>query len=129
MSVKFWAAALASAALDLKVKRVMGEELPENVIYNRGFAANRLEKKPVTVACTSVFLSVLLPWLFFAEKKAKPGIAEGLIMGGALSNSLERVFKGRVTDYIPLGKYVYNLADMAIYAGILGRITGSVFHK
>ncbi len=49
--------------------------------------------------------------------KASPfGFA--LIVGGALSNILERVFFGAATDFINLGISTVNLADVAIGIGI-----------
>ena len=56
----------------------------------------------------------------------------GLILGGGLSNLLERARQGKVYDYLqfpraprPLNRYVYNLADLAILLGgiciLLGR--------
>ena len=53
--------------------------------------------------------------------------AVGLLLGGGLSNLWERVVLGGVLDYLrfPKGpwrvkKYVYNLADFAVFAGALG---------
>ena len=58
--------------------------------------------------------------------------AAGLVLGGGLSNLWERLRYGRVYDYLrfpkapgPLGRYVYNLADLALFLGaaelLLGR--------
>ena len=60
---------------------------------------------------------------FWARRKRAP-IGTGLILGGGLSNLLERARHGRVYDYVqfprapgPLKRYVFNLADFAILAG------------
>ena len=49
----------------------------------------------------------------------------------ALSNLWERLRRGRVYDYLrfpkapgPLGRYVYNLADLAIFLGAAGLLLG-----
>lgn len=50
----------------------------------------------------------------------------GLILGGGLSNLAERLARGRVYDYLQfpkapgkLKRYVYNLADFAVFFGLL----------
>jgi signal peptidase II len=45
----------------------------------------------------------------------------GLLLGGALSNILDRVRDGSVTDFIklPLGWPPFNLADAAITVGVV----------
>ena len=114
------AAALLTAAADLKVKDVMREISPERVIYNKGFAANRLDRYPHIIAPVSAALTAVLATSLFTGK-AHPleELADGLLLGGALSNTGERIVRGKVTDYIPLGRYVYNIGDFAIYAGSL----------
>ena len=54
-------------------------------------------------------------------------VAAGLILGGGASNLRERLVRGRVCDYLrfpgapgPVGRYVYNLADLAVFAGAAG---------
>ena len=53
--------------------------------------------------------------------------AAGLVLGGGLSNLWERTRQGSVLDYLqfpdapgPIKRYVYNLADLALFAGTLG---------
>lgn len=41
----------------------------------------------------------------------------GLILGGTVGNLFDRIFSGRITDYLSLF-YVFNAADFAIIAGI-----------
>ena len=117
------AAAVFTAAADLKIKDVMREISPEQVIYNKGFAANRLDNHPRAVALVSAALTAVLAASLFG-KKIHPceELADGLLLGGALSNTGERIVRGKVTDYIPLGRYVYNIGDLAIYAGSLIKI-------
>ena len=44
----------------------------------------------------------------------------GLIIGGAVSNIVDRVFSGGVTDFIDIGlNGSFNIADVAIWLGIL----------
>ena len=68
----------------------------------------------------------LLAALF--HHRASPAGA-GLVLGGGLSNLLERLRGGRVYDYVrlpkapwKLKKYVYNLADFALFFGLLAMV-------
>ncbi len=53
-------------------------------------------------------------------------VGAGLLLGGGISNLWERATEGRVYDYLqvpkapgPLGRVVWNLADLAILSGAL----------
>ena len=55
----------------------------------------------------------------------------GLIIGGALSNAIDRVSLGGVADFFSLHAfgfywYVFNIADTAIVAGVMGLLYDSV---
>lgn len=44
----------------------------------------------------------------------------GLIIGGAVGNLVDRLFRGRVVDFIDFSWWpVFNLADIAIVAGVI----------
>jgi signal peptidase II len=44
----------------------------------------------------------------------------GMILGGAISNGVDRLFQGYVVDFIDLHRWpVFNVADMSIVIGIL----------
>jgi len=58
----------------------------------------------------------------FARNPTRPGmwIAAGLLAGGAIGNLADRVRAGEVTDYVDVLSWPpFNLADMAITAGVL----------
>jgi signal peptidase II len=61
-------------------------------------------------------------------------LAVGLIMSGAIGNAIDRTIFGGVADFIHLylpdhshDWYVFNLADAAIVAGVIGLLYDSVF--
>ena len=61
--------------------------------------------------------------LLWARRRRCP-LGTGLILGGGLSNLRERLTEGRVRDYLqfpraprPLDRYVFNLADLCVFAG------------
>lgn len=87
-------------------------------LWNKG-AAFGLGVGLRTVLAASI---ATLGGLWFYRKRAPVGV--GLILGGGISNLLERLRRGRVYDYIqfpkapgPLKRYVFNLADFAIILG------------
>ncbi len=60
----------------------------------------------------------------------------GLIIGGAVGNAIDRIVYGAVADFFSLHAfgyqwYVFNIADMAIVAGVAGLLYDSLFrgHK
>lgn len=59
------------------------------------------------------------------------GTALGLIAGGALGNAIDRATYGAVFDFVHLHAgawswYVFNIADAAIVAGVVGLVLDSV---
>ena len=90
-------------------------------LWNEG-AAFGLPIKPSAVIAASISLMALL----WARRKEHP-VSTGLVLGGGLSNLLERLLHGRVYDYLQfpkapgkLKRYVYNLADFFILLGGIG---------
>jgi signal peptidase II len=65
-----------------------------------------------------------------------PAVAIGLVIGGALGNAIDRILYGAVADFFSLHAfgyqwYVFNIADAAIVAGVVGLLYESLFggHK
>jgi signal peptidase II len=63
-------------------------------------------------------------------------VCVGLIIGGAVGNAIDRILYGAVADFFSLHAfgfewYVFNVADTAIVAGVIGLLYESVFggHK
>ena len=64
------------------------------------------------------------------------GASIGLIIGGAIGNAIDRIAYGAVADFFSLHAfgyqwYVFNVADVAIVAGVVGLLYDSLFrgHK
>lgn len=79
---------------------------------------------------------LLLGWLFRAGSKLT-ALGLGLIVGGALGNAIDRVAHGAVADFVlfyvatatyRFNWYVFNLADVAIVAGVAGVLYDSVMN-
>ncbi|MBX3514602.1 MAG: signal peptidase II [Xanthobacteraceae bacterium] len=75
----------------------------------------------------SVKIAASLLFLVWLRRAATPltAAALGLLIGGALGNALDRAIQGAVIDFVSLHAYgfrwyVFNLADAAIVAGVVG---------
>jgi len=62
--------------------------------------------------------------------------AMGLVIGGAVGNAIDRILYGAVADFFSFHAYgyqwyIFNIADVAIVAGVIGLLYESVFggHK
>lgn len=76
----------------------------------------------------------LSTWLARGVESKLLAISVGLIMGGALGNALDRVIIGGVADFFSLHAfgfywYVFNIADVAIVAGVLGLLYDSFTNR
>jgi signal peptidase II len=54
-----------------------------------------------------------------ARQGRMSGWVPGLLIGGALSNLADRLMAGAVTDFIPVGHIVFNVADLAVILGVV----------
>ena len=102
----------------------------KGVIHNTGFVGERLKERPDIVRKTAVILTALgIVRLVLMKDSTKGDIAIktgwAFVMGGAISNTLDRVIRKYVVDYIPCGKYVYNLGDISIYSGLAITVAGA----
>lgn len=75
----------------------------------------------------SIKIGASILFFFWLRRAASPLVAAalGLLIGGALGNALDRAIQGAVVDFVALHAfgfrwYVFNLADAAIVAGVMG---------
>ncbi len=121
----------------------LGESIPiiDNVLYitshrNRGAAWGMLEGQfwlfylitVIVVAAIVIYIRRLKP----SERLA--GVGLGLMLGGAIGNFLDRVFRKEVVDFIHayIGTYsfpVFNVADSALTVGVILLFVHMVFFR
>jgi len=80
--------------------------------------------------------AVLLLWFWLAHAKDRlTALSLGLIIGGAIGNAIDRLAYGWVADFVffhistpnwRFNWYVFNLADVAIVAGVIGLLYDSL---
>ena len=98
-----------------------------------GFLANQGGWQKILFACISLIVSVGL--IYYILKKIYTGItglALSFILGGAIGNLIDRVYFGKVTDFIQwyYGDYYwpsFNLADSFVCIGVAFLIVESMF--
>ena len=137
----------ADAAVRRRVNLAPAEAYPRRLsgsfelrrAHNHGLVGSRFADRPKVVytyqtaanlaaVCGAVLVNTALP----ASNLTRLGM--GLVTGGALSNLIERLRRGSVTDYIHgvdlpvdlLNHRIWNLADMAIFNGAVLSAVGLV---
>lgn len=99
------------------------------LVWNRGISYGLFQQDSETgqlilVGVHVVAAALLSVWMWHARVRLT-GISIGLIVGGALGNGLDRLLWGAVADFFHLHAfgfswYVFNIADVAIVAGVGG---------
>jgi signal peptidase II len=99
------------------------------------FPAHEDAARALLLAGQGVIVAVLLGWLARTESRLT-ALGLGLVVGGALGNAADRVARGAVADFFylhttlpvgPLANYVFNVADVAITAGVAVLLYESLF--
>lgn len=89
------------------------------------------------VALKAVAVLVMAIWMARSQT-VLASLSLGLIIGGAIGNAIDRLLYGAVVDFallhVQIGGttynwYVFNLADVAIVAGVVGLLYDSFFGK
>lgn len=123
--------------LDMAVKQYIEENVSEKEeknfcgtkvlirkVYNKGFAFNSMDSEPDKVKKASVITTAVTLAESFREGHKVNKTALTLLSAGAISNTYDRIVRGKVVDYIGirsehkiLGDVTANLADVYILIG------------
>lgn len=130
------AAAILGSDTIIKRKREENREVSEHLngnvsimtYHNYGAFLNSGEKSPFLVKTISVLLTLFMTSLFIltftkcGSKELRIGLS--FLLGGAYSNTYDRIKKGFVTDYLNFPKLpgkgrniVFNISDFCIMIG------------
>jgi signal peptidase II len=128
-------AAVAGAAIvaDQLTKQVIGRTLAigDSVDVLGPFAIHHVENSGIAfglfatrttlvIAVTSVAVGLMI-WFFARSGRRHPlfPVALGLVLGGSVSNLVDRVRLGHVTDFLDVSAWpAFNLADTFIVVGV-----------
>lgn len=89
----------------------------------------------VLLGLKAIAVVLLVVWLARTRSRLA-GVALGLILGGAIGNAIDRALHGAVMDFVlfhisaatwTFQWYVFNLADAAIVAGVIGLVYETLF--
>ena len=95
--------------------------------WNRGISYSLFEadswRGRLLLLAVALAAVVFLGWWMWKTQSRIAGLGLGLLIGGALGNALDRVAYGAVADFFhfhmgTFSWYVFNLADVAIVAGV-----------
>ena len=94
------------------------------LVWNQGVSYGLLKShtQGLLIAISLIITAVL--WIWSCRSKRVLAVAAlGLVIGGALGNALDRFLYGAVADFFHLhwgswSWYVFNVADVAIVAGV-----------
>ena len=103
------------------------------MVWNRGVSYGLLttHAQELLIALSLAITAML--WVWACRMQHSLGAAAlALVIGGALANALDRATRGAVADFFHFHHgnfswYVFNLADMAIGAGVALQLYESVF--
>jgi len=104
------------------------------VVWNRGISYGLFQQHTeigrwLLIAVSGAAAVALAIWMRRAQTRLLAA-ALGLIIGGAVGNAIDRIAYGAVFDFIHvhvggLSWYVFNVADAAIVAGVIGLLYDS----
>ena len=111
-------------------KEIFGGKAYLTKHHNRGFCGNLFDKHTEVVKGVSICLCIIcfLTYIFTLGKKGKKLLRVGLatLLGGAYSNTYDRMIRGYVVDYVgfnvpneKFGNLVFNISDFAIIIGAM----------
>ncbi|MBL4596837.1 MAG: signal peptidase II [Robiginitomaculum sp.] len=104
-------------------------------VWNRGvsfglFQADSQWSRLLLIGFALAVVVFMVIWLLRADHKIL-GTALGFIIGGALGNLIDRIYYGKVVDFINFSDvhfvWVFNIADAAINIGVFLILLDAIF--
>jgi len=89
------------------------------------FSNNGLEARWILIVIALGICGVVTYWMR-RETRSIALISAGMVIGGALGNVVDRILHGSVADFLNItccglhNPFAFNVADIAIFAGLLG---------
>jgi signal peptidase II len=135
---KFWLLDVFDLAGRTRV--VLAPFLDLVVIWNTGISYGLFQREGLAAVWALLAFkvaAVVLLWLWLARASSRlTAAALGLIIGGAIGNAVDRLHWPGVLDFVHFhietagfnfSWYVFNLADFAIVAGVIGLLYDSLW--
>ncbi len=139
----FWGAAVAVVAADQVTKTLIrtfmdrgdtwpSDDWPVRIKYvtNTGAAFGILQDQAVFLTVMA-FIGLAAIYVYYRYPPFQHWVATlaiGMMLGGAVGNLVDRIARGRVTDFIDFPRFPsFNVADSSITVGVAIIIIGYVF--
>jgi signal peptidase II len=121
--------------LALGERRVIAPFIDFALTYNRGISYGLFQQDGEFgrwfLVAVKLGAAVLFAFWLLQARTRVVALSLGLLIGGAIGNAIDRMVYGAVIDFVSLHAfgwrwYVFNLADTAIVAGVLGLLYDAV---
>ncbi|MGF1649527.1 MAG: signal peptidase II [Hyphomicrobiaceae bacterium] len=129
---KAWALGLALAPGErIQIAPFMDIVMTFNPGISYGLLALEGRNGQLTLAGVSIVIAAgLTAWLWLEQHSRLAALGLALIIGGAIGNAIDRLYLPGVADFVLLHAYgyswyVFNVADAAIVAGVIGLLYDS----
>lgn len=100
---------------------LLGDQIRILHVKNSGVAFSLFSDNPIVTIILTIVLLCIISLMLIKTAKANqllPKLALSLILGGGISNLINRIFAGYVTDMFScFGFAVFNVADIAVCVG------------
>lgn len=100
---------------------VVGDSVGFAYVENTGAAFGIMSSATSVLAGLSLVIAAGGVYMLWREHQRDPvaTLAIGLVVGGALGNVIDRIYRGYVVDFVAVGSFPrFNLADSAITIGV-----------
>ena len=105
---------------------VIGDFAELRLSFNSGASFSLFAGRTPLLAVLALAITIVLVWVLARTESLGMAIGFGLVLGGALGNLLDRIFRapsflhGEVIDFISVGAWPsFNVADSAITIGAI----------
>jgi signal peptidase II len=101
---------------------LIGDVLAFEYVENRGAAFGIMASATGALAAVSLLIAGGGLFMLWREHRQNPlaAIAIALVVGGAIGNVIDRMYRGYVVDFVAVGSFPrFNLADASISIGVL----------
>ncbi len=117
-----------------KEEKIFNGNIILNKYHNKGAMLNFMDKNPngVMIVSGAILGMIIVMFALLLPKKNNRVLKFGmsLLVGGALSNVIDRINKGYVVDYFSfkwLKKVIFNISDIFIFIGSVLIMITSLF--
>lgn len=111
---------------------LLGGFLSFEYVENTGAAFGIMTSATGTLAVVSLLIAMGGLYMMWREHRSEPlaALAIAFIVGGAIGNVIDRIFRGYVVDFVAVGSFPrFNIADSSITIGVLLLLVAMVWEN